>query len=347
MTEPNHLPKANHLRLSFGLLAILVIVISIIGFQKVTQWKAEEAERVERENYAKQRSQKLATEELVEQTRKNLRPQYNASAANPVVRERQLPASPVPVPETNELIEETPQGSRERSAVATPQVISGARGSGGRNGALSGYVRLTGTPPADKIITPLQNDPICGKLHTNAVTTRFYRVSSDGGLADVFVYIKDWRQQLVFNAPTDEPLLDQVDCLYEPYVMGVMVDQKFKIRNSDPVLHNVHATPLQNAEFNFAQPVQGTITEKVFNRPEVLVRFKCDVHPWMFAYVGVVAHPFYAVTDRTGSFEIPNLPPGRYTIEAKHLKAGTVSREIVIKKEQPTIVNLTLKVPTP
>jgi hypothetical protein len=115
--------------------------------------------------------------------------------------------------------------------------------------------------------------------------------------------------------------------MYEPYVMGVVTGQKFKVHNSDALLHNVHATPKVNKEFNFAQVSKGQENEKSFDQPEVLVRMKCDVHPWMFAYIGVVDHPYFAVTDKDGNFTIKNVPPGKYTVEAYHLKAGAKTQE--------------------
>ncbi len=209
---------------------------------------------------------------------------------------------------------------------------------------VSGKITLKGTPPAEKEIEPLTKDPTCGKLHKEPVKTRFYLTGADNGLANTFVYIKSGLPEGKKYEAKGEAMLDQVGCIYEPYVSGVMVDQKIKIKNSDPVLHNVHATPTANTEFNFAQPVQGQVNEKSFSKPEVMVRFKCDVHPWMFAYVGVLDHPYFAVTDKDGKFTIPNLPAGKYTLEAKHMKAGVVTKEITVgDKNEP--VNLELSVP--
>ena len=139
------------------------------------------------------------------------------------------------------------------------------------------------------------------------------------------------------------PIIDQVKCLYEPYVSGVMVNQKFKIRNSDKLMHNIHATPKINKEFNNAQVTQGQVNEKVFTEAEVLVRMKCDVHGWMFAYLGVVENPYYAVTDKDGNFKIANLPPGKYTIEVFHNKAGSTTQEVTIDGNKKA--DFTLSVP--
>jgi hypothetical protein len=210
---------------------------------------------------------------------------------------------------------------------------------------LSGKVKLKGTPPPEITI---QMDAVCGKLHPKPVTTRHYVVGQDNGLANVFVYIK----QGVSKTPPpagEPPLLDQVNCIYEPYVMGVVTGQKINIKNSDPFMHNVHATPKPggNAEFNFAQPVKGQVNPKTFEKPEVLVRIKCDVHNWMFAYVGVVDHPYFAVTDKDGNFTIKNVPPGKYTVEAIHLKAAPAGKGKTqeVQVDGNKTINFELEVP--
>lgn len=205
---------------------------------------------------------------------------------------------------------------------------------------LSGKVTLKGTPPAE---IPIQMDAACGKLQTKAPTTRHYIVGDDGGLGNVFVYIKEGAKPAPARGET--PLLDQVDCMYQPYMMGVHTGQKFKIKNSDPTLHNVHAVPQINKEFNFGQPIKGMVTEKSFDKPEVLVKFKCDVHPWMFAYVGVLDHPYWAVTDKDGKFTIADVPAGDYTVEIVHLKAGRAEEKVTLADGDTKSLAFTLEVP--
>jgi hypothetical protein len=218
------------------------------------------------------------------------------------------------------------------------QLLSGAE--------ISGKVKLKGTPPPE--VTIAEAEPICGKFMTKRpITTRHYVVGADQGLGNVFVYIKSGAPKGA--APAGEaPVLDQANCEYTPYIMGLQVNQKFKIKNSDPTMHNVHATPKVNAEFNFAQPVKDMINEKSFDKPEVLVRMKCDVHPWMFAHIGVVDHPFFAVTGKDGSFKIANLPAGKYTLEAFHQKigaAGAKTQEITVAEGDKKTVDFELEVP--
>jgi hypothetical protein len=214
---------------------------------------------------------------------------------------------------------------------------------------IAGKVILKGTPKPE-ITIDMAADPKCGALHTTPVTTRHYVVGPGGGLANVLVFIKDGLKDKNFPKPEGKPLLDQVGCEYQPYVMGVRVDQEFEIKNSDPTLHNVHATPKAgsgNKEFNFAQPVKDMKTTKSFSAPEVAVRFKCDVHPWMFAYVGVFDHPFFAVTDKDGSFKIAGVPPGKYTLEAYHVKTHGanpgLTRELTVEGDSKIDFTLELK----
>ncbi len=206
---------------------------------------------------------------------------------------------------------------------------------------ISGRVTLKGTPPPERKIL---FDALCGKLHTQDAFTRHYVVSPDGGLANVFVYIKETPPGS--KPPSDTPLLDQINCIFVPYVMGVRTNQPFKIKNSDPLMHNVHATPkvAGNKGFNIGQPVQGMVTEKSFANREVLVRIKCDVHPWMFAYVGVMDHQWFAVTDKDGKFKLPSdLPAGTYTLVAYHLKAGEATQQITVTDSDKKEVNFTLE----
>jgi hypothetical protein len=207
---------------------------------------------------------------------------------------------------------------------------------------ITGKVTLKGQPKPETPV-PLEGTT-CGPVVHVPLTTRHYVVGADKGLANVFVYVK---QGAAATPPAagEGPILDQINCQYEPYVMGMVTNQKLKIRNSDPLLHNVHATPKVNKEFNFAQVTKGQVNEKTFDKAEVLVRMKCDVHPWMFAYIGVVDHPYFGVTDKDGSFKISNLPAGKYTIEAVHLKAGNKQQEITVTGDEKKAINFELEVP--
>ena len=195
---------------------------------------------------------------------------------------------------------------------------------------ITGKITLKGTPPAE-ITIPF--DPSCGKFHTTKATTQHYVVSPAGELADVFVYIKEGAQPTPVAAEAKPAVLDQVGCIYTPYVFGLQTQQKLVVKNSDPgILHNVHIIPdpkSGNKESNQAQ-LKGQDLTKTFDKPEVLLHFKCDVHNWMHAYAGVMDHPYFAVSAKDGTFKIANVPPGKYVIEAYHRKAGKQTKEITM-----------------
>jgi plastocyanin len=196
---------------------------------------------------------------------------------------------------------------------------------------LVGRVVLVGTPRAE---IPIEMDPACGQLHKKRVTTRHYVRSSDGGLANVLVWLKGevpWTTN-AGGAQMPAVILDQRGCMFEPYVLGVLAGQKVQILNSDNLLHNVHATPRSNKEFNFGSPWGGSPLEVTFAKPELSVRLKCDVHPWMLAYVHVLQHPFFSITDTNGAFRLPTgFPPGRYIVGVHHLKAGEINQEMELR----------------
>jgi hypothetical protein len=186
-------------------------------------------------------------------------------------------------------------------------------------------------------------DPICAGLHKEPVTTG-KTVVANGKLANVFVYVKSGLPTgATYPAPTTKAEINQEGCLYHPHIQGMMVNQPLVIKNSDTTLHNIHALPKINQEFNQAEPFQKMQVEKTFTKPEVMVHFKCDVHPWMSAYIGVLDHPFFAVTKDDGTFTIPNLPPGKYTLEAWHEELGTQDQDITVAAGAPVTANFDFK----
>jgi plastocyanin len=196
-------------------------------------------------------------------------------------------------------------------------------------GDITGKVTLKGAPPAE---VNLPFDALCKRTVKPGVTptTRFYAADASGGLADVFVYLK---KAPATPTPSEAAVLDQVSCEYSPYVIGAQVGQTILVKNSDPVLHNVHPTPKVsgNKEHNKAQLPKGPALSFSWDNPELFLRFKCDVHPWMFAYVGLVEHSYFAVTKEDGTFTIKNVPAGDYEIEAVHRKTHTNGKGIVSK----------------
>src|SRR5262249_43358500 len=187
-------------------------------------------------------------------------------------------------------------GGKESSS--TPAATPGAApAAGGQKvdpanaGSVKGAVTLDGTAPKNEAIK-MNPDPVCLREAKGPQAQETYLVGSDGkSLANVFVYVKDGLGNYVFDTPTEPARIDQKECRYHPHVFGMRVGQPLEILNSDPTLHNIHAIPKSNSEFNNGQPIQGMKMTHTFDKPEVMVPFKCDVHGWMNAYVGVLPHP--------------------------------------------------------
>jgi plastocyanin len=230
----------------------------------------------------------------------------------------------------------------------TTPIEGTAAGSGGGEkvdpataGNVTGTVALDGTAPANEAIK-MNADPVCTKENSTPQMQETFEVS-DGKLANVFVYVKDGLGNYQYDPPTEMAVIDQKSCRYHPHVFGVRVNQPIEIMNSDPTLHNIHALPKANQEFNNGQPIQGMKMTHTFTTKEVMVPFKCDVHGWMNAYVGVMDHPYFAVTGKDGKFELKTLPPGTYTIEAWHEKLGTTTQSVTIGAKESKEVSFTFK----
>ena len=211
---------------------------------------------------------------------------------------------------------------------------------------ITGTVTLKGTPPKEIEITPIMSDANCSKLHTTVPTTHFYVVGANGGLADVVVSLQGISGKST-GASAPPVVLDQKGCEYTPSIFAVQTGQKIIAKNSDPVLHNVHDVPgggSENKEKNEAQLPNGPDLTFTFSHPEMFLKFKCDVHQWMFSWVSIFDHPYFAVSGKDGTFKIANVPPGKYKIEAAHRKAGTATKEIEVKEGEPTKVDFTLEV---
>ncbi|MDQ3068949.1 MAG: carboxypeptidase regulatory-like domain-containing protein [Acidobacteriota bacterium] len=206
-------------------------------------------------------------------------------------------------------------------------------------GSLSGRVSFSGQAPAPAVLRTAA-DAACSE-GGNTVIDESLMVDGTGGLKHAFVYVKDGLADYAFDMPGAPVMLDQKGCKYEPHVFGVRVGQPVEILNSDATLHNVHAIPQRNEEFNQGMPLKGMKLKETFTAPEIGIPFKCDVHGWMTSYGHVVAHPYFAVTDATGAFALPNLPPGTYTIEVWHEKLGTRTQQITIAPSQAASASFT------
>ena len=193
----------------------------------------------------------------------------------------------------------------------------------GQEGSIVGTISFTGTAPAPKPIS-MDADPVCASTNPDAHAEDI--VVNGDKLQNVFVYIKDGKvgdktiASLKFDPPAKPAELDQKGCHYVPHVMGAQVNQNFTVVNGDQTSHNVNVDAKLNDKFNQTQPPGSAPIMKQFKRAETVIPVKCNQHPWMRAYVGVLPHPFYAVTDKDGHFEIKGVPPGTYTVVAWHEK---------------------------
>jgi len=200
-------------------------------------------------------------------------------------------------------------------------------------GDISGSVTLKGTPPAEKPIDK-SADKNCGAAA--GATTHHYIVGSKGELANVVISLKGVEGKST-GASAQPVVMDQKNCEYNPVILAVQTGQKIAIKNSDPTLHNVHAVPTVagNIEKNQAQAPNAPDLMFAFQKPENFLKFQCDVHNWMFSWVSVFDHPYFAVTDIEGKYTIKNVPDGKYTIVAMHRKAAAagMEKEIEVKAD--------------
>ena len=244
----------------------------------------------------------------------------------------------------------------------TAVIVDDEAGGAGGTVSVTGRVTLRGSPPHE---TPIDLGPQCGPLNRHPVTTRHYVVNSAGDLANVLVFlhksqikssdsfIQDMDQVISemvegkASTLTGSILLDQKGCMFEPYVSAMQLSQTLRVRNSDAVFHNVHLTPRLNRESNIGQPLKQVNTIRIAT-PESFIRVKCDVHPWMFAFVSVLPHPYFAVTSTNGTYRIPaGLPSGDYLVTAAHLKLGRKSTGVTIRNGSSSHVDFEFNVAEP
>jgi plastocyanin len=212
---------------------------------------------------------------------------------------------------------------------------------------ITGVITLKGTPPPEADIGPKMTEasPDCAAMYDPAKmpTTHFYTVGAKGEFADVIVSLKDVSGKST-GASAPSVMLDQKGCMYSPTILAVQTGQKIIVKNSDMCIHNVHTiSKAGNAEHNDAQMSGGADLTYTFDKPEMFLKFQCDVHPWMFAWVSIFDSPYFSVSDQDGRFTIKNVPPGKYTIEANHRKLGAQTQAVEVKDNGAT-VNFTFEV---
>ena len=195
---------------------------------------------------------------------------------------------------------------------------------------ITGTVTFDGKPPALKPIA-MDADPACAKKHTAPVQNEALELGSGNTMANIMVYVtKGLPAGKTYPAPTTPVVIDQNGCQYKPHVMGIMVGQPYKILNSDGILHNIHTLSTINPTFNKGMTASIKEVTTTFNKPEAIFHIKCDVHPWMSAFLGVFTNPFYSVTSTDGKFTISGLDPGTYEITAWHERLGTQTAMVTV-----------------
>jgi plastocyanin len=209
-------------------------------------------------------------------------------------------------------------------------------------GSIEGRVHVHGRTPAPEPIR-MGLDPICLEVNGAAPLNDTLVVSRDGFVANAFVYIAHGLDRTrAFPVPTDAVQLVQHGCRFVPHVLGVRAGQPVEIVNDDPTEHNVHSLPGANAELSRLQPVQGMRETRVFASPEIMVGIKCDLHPWMTAFVGVVDHPYFAVTSDDGRFTLTGVPDGTYTLAVWHERFGTRTMDVTVTGGHPADADVEL-----
>ncbi|MEO5895753.1 MAG: hypothetical protein ABIS06_08640, partial [Vicinamibacterales bacterium] len=219
-------------------------------------------------------------------------------------------------------------GGDTKSAAPAAPPAGALRVDESKAGNIAGRVLFEGAPPANAPVK-IAADPACMQANANGLNFETY-VVKEGGLDNVFVYVKDGLGNYYFETPTEPVTIDQRGCRYVPHVVGARAGQPIEFTNSDETLHNIHALASVNREFNFGQAIKGQSDKRVFTAREVMVPLKCDVHGWMQAYAGILDHPYFAVTSDGGKFQLKNLPAGTYTIEAWHEKLPAQTQTVTI-----------------
>jgi len=211
--------------------------------------------------------------------------------------------------------------------------------------SITGTITFTGTPPKLPALS-MDADPACAKKHSTPAANEMLVLGSGNTMGNILVFVsKGVPAGKTYPAPSTPVTLDQNGCQYKPHVMGIMIGQPYRILNSDGILHNIHSLPKVNTAFN--KPMAATMKETTttFEKPEPIFQIKCDVHPWMLAYIGVFTHPFYSVTGTDGKFTISGLEPGTYEITAWHERLGTQTATVTVGASDTKAQNFKFAMP--
>lgn len=205
---------------------------------------------------------------------------------------------------------------------------------------VSGRVNFKGDRPKLQSID-MSSDPVCASEQED-MYGEDGDVNSNGTLPNAFVYIKSGSTNLSAPPPRNSVVLTQQNCRYSPHVLGVMVGQPLQIVTPDPTTHNIHVTPKVNKEWNVTQEPGSPSIVRTFTQVEVMIPVRCNIHPWMKAYIGVMPNPYFAVTDNQGTFTIKGIPPGEYTLAVWTATFGTQEQHVVLRAGEPASVNFAM-----
>ena len=209
-------------------------------------------------------------------------------------------------------------------------------------GIIKGKIAFTGRKPARTPID-MSSEPACVEAHHGRPFDESVVVNPNGTLANVFVYIKSGLEGKTFEPPATPVTIDQKGCWFHPRVMGIEVGQVLHVTNSDPVTHNIHPLAQINREWNHSQGAGDPQLTRKFIKPEVMVPVKCNIHNWMHAFIGVLPHPYFAVTNEQGTFDLPNVPAGNYVLAVWQEKYGTQEQNVTVTPSGSAEVNFTFK----
>lgn len=208
-------------------------------------------------------------------------------------------------------------------------------------GQISGKVEFKGKAPKADVIK-MNSDAVCSAAHKEKVTSDDFVVNDNHTLRNIFVYVTEGiKKESIPPVPTSPVDFDQVGCMYKPSVLGIRAGQTLHILNGDGTMHNVHAMPKSNTGFNVGMATKGNTKDRKFDHAEMGIHIKCDVHPWMNAYINVMDHPYFAVTDNKGNYKIDGLPAGEYTVQTWHHnpKVGSKTQKVTVKDGGTAIAN--------
>ncbi|MEO7651762.1 MAG: carboxypeptidase regulatory-like domain-containing protein [Bryobacteraceae bacterium] len=230
--------------------------------------------------------------------------------------------------------------AEEKKAEAPPPAAAPADDANAAT--VTGKVVFSGAKPTAKNIS-MDATPACSRAHPTPQKSEEVVVNDNGTLRYTFVWVKAGLPDKQWPAASGAVALNQEGCIYKPHMLGVRTNQDIEVTNSDPTNHNIHPLPKTNREWNESQPPKGDKKVKQFAREEVMIPVKCNVHPWMRSYIGVVNHPFFAVTGEDGTFTLKGLPPGEYTIEAWHEKYGPMEQKVTVAPKDSKTVDFDYK----